>query len=172
MIKFFLCSLVILSAVSVSAQTNPKIGSEKGIKEKLIRIKKGLPDIKKNLTTPDENFTDDYNVKFDMGNGIIIFEEDEEEKEQSLLIRYTSSYFSGTVAEYQAFYKNLVTMTREVFTPGYEYKETEEGKTLRTVFLEKGKDETSSNTRISLECSWVLESPGPSIHIYISSKLK
>ena len=39
---------------TAQAQNNPPIGSQKGVKEKFIRIKKGLPDIKKNLTVQDE----------------------------------------------------------------------------------------------------------------------
>lgn len=167
---FFLLFQLLVSGICGAQETNQKIGSEKGVKEKLMRIKKGLPDMKKNLTRQDENFTDTYNVKFDMGNGIVLFREDEDEKEQSLTIRYTPSYFSGTVAEYQQYYKTLVGMIREVFGPGYESRSTEKDKIWETRFYQAGKDTYGSPVSINISCSWVLASLGPNITIDIYSK--
>ena len=75
----------LLVTFSIYAQDNPKIGTEKGVKEKFIRIKNGLPDIKKNLTVQDEMWVNERNVKFEMGNGLIIYEEDEENNDQYLI---------------------------------------------------------------------------------------
>jgi hypothetical protein len=172
MIKYVLFAAILLFTVTLSAQTNPKIGTEKGVKEKLIRIKNGLPDIKKNLTKRDETFVDEYNVKFEMGNGIVLFNEDEEDHDQSLTIRCTSSYFSGTVADYQNYYKTLVTMIKEVFGPGYEFSTTDKEKSWSTAFFQKGKDVFTSPVRIDIKCDWILESLGPSISIEVWSKVK
>ncbi|MEK7226340.1 MAG: hypothetical protein AAB221_11780 [Bacteroidota bacterium] len=152
------------------AQNNPKIGTEKGVREKLIRIKNALPDIKKNLTRKNEMWTDEYDVKFDMGNGIILFDEDD--GEQSLNIRYTTSYFSGTAADFQNYYKTLTATAKEVFGKTYDYDSTNEEKKWSTSFFEKGKDIFKSRIRIYITCSWMFESLGPDIAIEVYSRLK
>lgn len=169
MTKYVLLPLIALLSVTVSAQTtNPKIGTEKGVKEKLTRIKNGLPDIKKNLTKEDD--WGDIDVKFEMGNGTILFDEDEDDHKQSLSIRYTYSYYSGTTTDYQNYYKTLVVLIKEVFGDGYESKTNDSEKSWSTFFYEKGKRRIDSNISIWIKCSWVLDLL--SIDIDISSKVK
>jgi hypothetical protein len=172
MIKYCLLACTLLISIILTAQTNPKIGSEKGVKEKLIRIKNALPDIKKNLTKRDENFVETYNVKFEMGNGIVLFDEDEEDHDQSLTIRYTGSYFSGTIADFQNYYQSLVAMIKEVFGPNYESTVSNKEKSWSTSFFMKGKDAFTSPVRIHIQCDWILESLGPGITLEIHSKVK
>lgn len=172
--KTFIASLnCLLITFCIHAQDNPKIGTEKGVKEKLIRIKNGLPDIKKNLTKKDEMWADQYNVKFEMGNGIVLFEEDEDEGEQSLLIRYNKSFFSGSVADYQNYYKTLVSIFKEVFGATYDSEKTEKEKEWQTIFYIKGSDALNSRIRISITCNWMFDSSlGPNIEIRISGRTK
>lgn len=165
----FLSALLFYSIILPAQTANPKIGTDKGVKEKLIRIKNGLPDIKKNLTKKDETFGD-YNVKFEMGNGMILFEEDEEEHEQSLLIRYTYSYFSGTKTDYQNYYKTLVDLIKEVFGPGFDSKTFDSESSWSTSFFQKGQQQSESPVRIDIKCGWVLDLLG--IDITITSKVK
>jgi len=169
---FLLFSIILITGFCEAQEPNPKIGSEKGVREKLVRIKKGLPDIRKNLTKPDENFTDQYNVKFEMGNGIVIYREEEEDKEQTLTTRKTTSYFSGTVADYQAYYKTLTALIREVFGPDYEVRVSEKDKIWETQFHSKSKTANNqSKVYIMVSCSWVMASLGPGITIDILSRL-
>jgi hypothetical protein len=172
MLRYLFAAIILTSSNTIQAQNNPKIGSDKGVKEKLTLIKKGLPDIKNNLTKKDELFENEYEVKFEMGNGIVLFNEDEEDHSQSLTIRYTTSYYSGSTADYQNYYKRLVSMIKEVFGPGYDSKETINEKDWSTRFLEKGKDVFTSPTSIFIKCQWILESLGPSINVEIWSKGK
>lgn len=166
----FCCLLI---AFCIRAQDNPKIGTEKGVKEKIIRIKSGLPDIKKNLTIKDETWADQYNVKFEMGNGIVLFDEDKDDGEQSLLIRYTKSYFSGSAADYQNYYKTLVSMFKEVLGSAYDSEKKEKEKEWQTSFYLKGSDVLNSRIRISITCNWMFNSsPGPNIEILIYSRMK
>ena len=62
MLKYILQFSFLLCSISLSAQDNIKISAQTGIKEKLIRIKKGLPNIKKNLTVQDEMWTNERMV--------------------------------------------------------------------------------------------------------------
>lgn len=162
--------VLLLTGSFLSAQNNPKIGTEKGVKEKLIRIKAGLPDIKKTLTKKDEMWENEYNVKFEMGNGTVLFKE--EDGEQSLKIRYSKSYFSGTATDYQNYYKTLVSLVKEVFGSGYDSSSTNEPKKWAISFYQKGKDVFDSAVRIHISCSWMFESLGPDINIEIYSRLK
>ncbi len=166
----FWCLLI---AFCIRAQDNPKIGTEKGVKEKIIRIKNGLPDIKKNLTKKDEMWTDQYNVKFEMGNGIVLFDEDKDDEEQSLLIRYTKSFFSGSAADYQNYYKTLVNLFKEVFGSAYDFQKTKKEKEWQTSLYQKGNNVLNSSIRINITCNWMFESsPGPNIEILIYSRMK
>ncbi len=67
----FTFSLLFISGF-IFAQKPPLIGSEKGVKEKFILIKKGLPDIKKNLTENDENFVEEVSCHHLLGNPCMI----------------------------------------------------------------------------------------------------
>ena len=157
---------------TAQAQNNPPIGSQKGVKEKFIRIKKGLPDIKKNLTVQDEMWVNERNVKFEMGDGLILYEEDEEENDQYLKISFSQSYFSGTVTDYQHYYKNLVAMIKEVFGPGFEVSSTEKEKKWSTTIVEKGKDVFNSPIQVYITLDWIIQSLGPEIGIEVHSKIK
>jgi len=163
--KTILFFLLFLFALVLKAQ-EPKIGSEKGIKEKLMRIKKALPDLKKNLTKRDENFPDDYVVKMEMGNGIVLFREDAEEKTQSITIRYTPSYFSGSVTDYQSYYKTLSGLIKEVFGSRYISNASEMKNSWETNFYLPGKDRSRPTVSIMLSCSWVLGLLNITIDIY------
>ncbi len=166
--KPVLFSILLLAIVVTHAQKLPAIGSEKGVKEKFMLIKKGLPDIKKNLTKKDEMWEDQYNVKFEMGNGIVIFAESEDD--QTLTISFSSDpYFSGTVADFQNYYKKLVAMIGEVFGPAYAQETKSKEKSEATTFFEKGKDIFSSKISIIAEVSWVLDRPHITIEV-ISNK--
>ena len=158
--------------ITAQAQNNPPIGSQKGVKEKFIRIKKGLPDIKKNLTVQDEMWVNERNVKFEMGDGLILYEEDEEENDQYLKISFSQSYFSGTVTDYQHYYKNLVAMIKEVFGPGLEVSSTEKEKKWSTTIVEKGKNIFNSPIQVYITLDWIIQSLGPEIGIEVHSKIK
>lgn len=162
----------LLVTFSISAQENPKIGTQKGVKEKFIRIKNGLPDIKKNLTVQDEMWVNERNVKFEMGNGMIIYEEDEENNDQYLKIRFSHSYFSGTIPDYQDYYKTLVAMLKEVFGPQFKVSSTEKEKKWSTTIVEKGKDVFNSPIQVYITLDWIIESLGPEIGIEVHSNIK
>lgn len=167
-------TLVLLSFLftcsQLEAQTEPKIGTEKGVKEKLTRIKNGLPDMKKTLTKKDEMWTDQYNVNFEMGNGLIHFEE--EDGLQTMIILYSKSYFSGTVTDYQNYYKVLAGYLKTIFGNSYNSDSTNTSKEWVTTFFQKGKDKSESPVTVHLSCNWVIESLGPKIVIEISSRVK
>lgn len=171
--KTFIASLsFLLVTFSISAQQIPKIGSQKGVKEKFIRIKKGLPDIKKNLTVQDEMWVEERNVNFEMGDGMIIYEEDEEDNDQYLKISFSHSYFSGTIPDYQHFYKTLVAMIKEVFGPHFEASSTEKEKKWSTAIVEKGKDVFNSTIKVYITLDWIIQSLGPEIGIEVHSNIK
>ncbi|HMU25721.1 MAG TPA: hypothetical protein PKD97_11715 [Ferruginibacter sp.] len=160
----FTFSLLFISGF-IFAQKPPLIGSEKGVKEKFILIKKGLPDIKKNLTENDENFVEDYNVKFEMGNGIVLFDEDE--KEQTLLIRFsTEPYFSGTANDFQDYYYKLVGLLNEVFGAELPPTSNNKEKKLTTLFLQKGTDIFTSKLGVIIQYTQVLNDPYIEINVF------
>ena len=105
MTKYFLLFSFMLLAISVRAQDQDEvpIGQQRGVKEKLIIIKKGLPDIKNNLTTQDEMWLDQRNVKFEMGDGMVIYSEDEYDGviTQQIRIEFSTKYFTGTIKNYK-----------------------------------------------------------------------
>lgn len=170
--KTFFAGILLCLGTGLAAQPNPKIGAEKGVKEKLTLIKKGFADIKKNLTKQDENFTDSYNVIFEMGNGIVLFSEDEETNEQQLLIRYTHSYFAGTDADYKNYYTRLVALLKEVFGDTHQSVTENKDRESATVFYERGKDLLTSLTTISINYFPDLVSLGPHIDLSFSCKPK
>ena len=160
--------MLLLSASFMYGQKLPAIGSEKGVKEKFMMIKKGLPDIKKNLIKKDEMWEDEYNVKFEMGNGIVLFNESEED--QTLTISFSSDpYFAGSISDFQNYHKKLVTIISEVFGPAYTQETKSKEKNWTTTFFEKGKDIFSSKISIIAEVSWALDRPHITIEV-ISNK--
>lgn len=160
--------LALFFAITIYGQKLPPIGSEKGVKEKFIIIKKGLPDIKKNLTKKDEDFEDTYNVIFEMGNGIVNFEESEDD--QTLTIKFSSGwYFSGSMPDFKDYYNKLVSMIGEVFGPVYISERINKEKTLTTTFFEKGKNMFNSKVTITVTCDWILDKPDITIDV-ISQK--
>lgn len=170
--KLIILASIFAYTITAQAQNNPPIGSQKGVKEKIIRIKKGLPDIKKNLTEQDEMWIEERNVKFEMGNGLILYEEDEENNDQYLKIRFSHSYFSGTLTDYQHYYKTLVAMFKEVFGPGFDISSTEKEKKWNTTIVEKGKDVFNSPIQVYITLDWIVKSLGPEIGIEVHSKIK
>ena len=171
MLKYILQFSFLLCSISLSAQDNIKISAQTGIKEKLIRIKKGLPNIKKNLTVQDEMWTNERNVKFEMGDGIIIYSEDEDEGIMDQLIRITFSYhsFSGTLADYQDYYKKLVDMFLEIFGNEYEASSEVRPKSWNSVIHQRGA-RFNSPVWIFVEVDWFLGTKSPSISIEVHSK--
>lgn len=160
--------MLLLSAGFIYGQKLPAIGSEKGVKEKFMMIKKGLPDIKKNLTKKDEMWEDEYNVKFEMGNGIVLFNESEED--QTLTISFSSDpYFAGSISDFQNYYKKLVNILGEVFGTAYAQETKNKEKSWTATFFEKGKDIFNSKISIIAEVSWVLDRPRITIDV-ISNK--
>lgn len=157
--------LIFLLAITVChSQSLPKIGLEKDVKEKFILIKKGLPNIKKNLTKQDETFTDEYNVKFEMGDGIGNF--DELEDGELLTIKYSSKpYFSGSIEDFQNYYNKLITIITEVFGATHTSIVEKTNTSWTTIFFEKGKDQFNSKTSIRITVSWILNDPHISIAV-------
>ncbi len=161
MLKYLLLCCFVFFSLSVLAQENPLIGSAKGDKEKLLLIKKGLPDIKKNLTKRVDNYSDDREVKVIIGNPGSTFSE--EENEQTVTYNFSRSYFRGTTEEYQSYYKKLLNTINEVFGDKYdsiEYDKKE--KKWCASFFEKGK-KWDSPTSIYVCCDWIFASVGPEI---------
>ncbi|MER3498117.1 MAG: hypothetical protein C4308_05500 [Chitinophagaceae bacterium] len=63
-------------------------------------------------------FVNERDVKFEMSNGIVLFEDEEEG--QRLTISYCSPvYFSGSITDFQACYKKLSVILTEVFGDKY-----------------------------------------------------
>ena len=168
---YLITSLLLFSAITQAQPVKPKIGSEKEVKDKFILIKKGLPDLKKNLTK--WNGSDHtYKVKFEMGDRDVLFDENEDGHDQLLTIRYTTSYFSGTVADYQNYYKTLVATIKEVFGANYESSATDQEKNWSITFFMKGKDVSTSPVSIYVKCDWAVQQLGPGISIKVWSKVK
>lgn len=187
MTKSLIIAFLLLFSIASRSQSNePKIGSEKGVKEKLMLIKKGLPDIRKNLTTKDEVFENERVVKFEMGDGLVIYEEyddtdfdiDEDDtkvnkdKIQELRIRYSKAYFSGAFSEYQNYYIKLISLIKEIFGTAYSFQESKEKNKWQTVFFQKNKSIFTTDITISVTCSMIFEDLGPSIDIEFHSKVK
>jgi hypothetical protein len=165
--KSYLFAALLLCAVIAQAQTTkPKIGSDKGIKEAFIRIKAGLPDIKKNLAVKDKR-SGNYRPKFSIG-GESSYREDDN---QHLTFIYSSSNYSGTLEDYQNYYKTLVSITKEVFGANYTATSSERGNVWRTGFYENGENAYTSTTSIYIKCDETFES-SPSITIEITSQRK
>ena len=161
-------SLLLFFACSTSAQF-PKIGSDKDAKEKLMIIKKALPDIKKNLTKPDV-YDDMYIVNLEMGNGEIRYDENDED--QTLEITYSTDYFAGALKDFQNYYKKLAGIIKEVFGSAYELNQYDKEGIWSTEITEKGKDFFGSSIKIELKCIWLFDPDKPTIEIKIYSSLK
>lgn len=155
MIRSLLLAGVLFTVMQLYAQTAPKIGSEKNVKEKLIRIKQSLPDFKKSLVKKDDTFVEEYVVKMEMGNGIILFSE-EEDDQQTLTIKFSGPvYFSGSVSDFQQYYEKLSGLLKEIFDKTHSYSEKKENKNWTIQFFAKGKTPFTSPTLITLEVSWI-----------------
>jgi hypothetical protein len=164
--KNYLFASLLLCAVIAQAQTTkPKIGSDKGIKETFIKIKAGLPDIKKNLTVKDKR-TGKYRPKFSVGESSY-----RQDGDQHLTFIYSSSNYSGTPEDYQSYYKTLVSIVNEVFGANYTATASERGNVWRSGFYENGKNAYTSTTSIYIKYDGTFES-SPSITIEISSQGK
>ena len=172
MTKYFLLFSFMLLAISVRAQDQDEvpIGQQRGVKEKLIIIKKGLPDIKNNLTTQDEMWLDQRNVKFEMGDGMVIYSEDEYDGviTQQIRIEFSTKYFTGTIKDFQDYYKKLVNLVNEIFGEAYEAISEEEKWKWETTFTQSGK-KYKSPVSINVEVNWLSE-PTRFVSIEVHSK--
>lgn len=153
--KLFASLLFLFSASIAYAQKLPVIGSEKGLKEKFTMIKEGLPEIKKNLSIKDEN-QDTYLLKFKIGDGTTHVEENE--TSQYFQILFSKRSFSGTITDFQNFYKHLVPMITEIFGTAYEQKTKKEDNSWETIFSEIAPDKYSllfdAHTTITVKVIW------------------
>jgi hypothetical protein len=150
-----------------------KIGTEEGVKEKLLQIKNALPDFKKTLVKPIDGNTDSYEVNMKIGNGEPLFEEDEITKEQTITINFSGSpYFSGTIEDFQLFYNQLCEWLKEIFGATHEFKEGKESMVWVLTGVEKGKDYRTSPTLIDLEITWILDNPDINLTIDTNPKGK
>ncbi|MBK8495696.1 MAG: hypothetical protein IPL50_12265 [Chitinophagaceae bacterium] len=159
--NIFLLLLLSASTYFSNGQERPKIGSEKGVKEKLWKIKKSLPDFKKNLVVKDRLYTeeDKYDVKMEMGDGIILFEEDED-KQQTLIIRFSGPYFfSGSIADFKQYYVQLGEMLKEIFKNTLTADEVKTEKKWEMTFWEIGKKSYESAVTIKLKTDWFMNKP-------------
>ncbi|HOZ79130.1 MAG TPA: hypothetical protein PLY34_14135 [Ferruginibacter sp.] len=163
MVKGLLLSCMLIFSLMIHAQVKPMIGTAKDDKAKLLLIKKGLPDIKKNLTRRVDDYSEDREARVLMGNEGPMFSE--EDNVQTLTYDFSRSYFSGTTEEYQSYYRKLLGTIKEVFGDKYdsvEYKK--EAKKWCVSFFEKGK-KWESPTSIYVCCDWMLASIGPKISL-------
>jgi hypothetical protein len=165
--SYLLPILVLFSGIMQAQNTKLKIGSDKGVKEAFIKIKNGLPDIKKNLTIKNKQ-TNKYGPKFSIGGQGSYREED---GNQHLTFTYSFPNYTGAVEDYQNYYKTLVSIVKEVFGTNYAATESERGNVLRTAFYENGKNVYTSTTSIYVKFDGTFES-SPSITVEISSEGK
>lgn len=165
MMKYFLSVVLLVSGIAVAQTAKPKIGSDQGVKEFFEKIKKGLPDIKKNLTRKSGN---DYSPKLNVGSGGFYTETN---GDQSLTYTYFSTGYSGTLTDYQDYYKRLISIAQEVFGKDYTATSSERGNVWRTAFYEKGGNVYTSTTGIYIKCDGTFEAT-PTITIEITSKGK
>lgn len=163
----FYCFIALMTiSCIVMAQDPPKIGSEKGVKEKLTRIKNAMPDFKKSLVKPSDHFADSYDVKMKLGNGVILFYEDKETTKQRLTVSFTSPiYFSGAKEDFQQYYQQLSGWLKDIFGKTHTANEDKTDKKWRLSFYENGKNVFTSPTCIFLSVSWVLNRPSISLEI-------
>lgn len=156
---FTLLIPLLLFYTVINAQPEPKIGSEKGVKEKLLKIKNALPDFKKTLAKPLAGYANTYEVKVEIGNGEPLFEEDKETTQQTLVVNFSGSpYFSGTKNDFQKYYGQLSTWLKEIFGKTHQFEEEKEETIWTLSFIEKGKDYSTSPTYIELEFTSILSS--------------
>jgi len=159
--KKMLLLLFLASVYFTNAQERPKIGSEKGVKEKLIRIKTSLPDFTKKLAIKDPLYTEEehYDVNMEMGDGLIMLKIDED-KQQSLAISFSGPfYFSGSIDDFKAYYYQLGDMLKEIFKSTHTANEYKDEKKWSLRFSEIGKKSHESAVTISLYIDWFMNRP-------------
>ena len=157
--NIFLLLLLSASTYFSNGQDRPKIGSEKGVKEKLLKIKKSLPDFKKNLVVKDRLYTeeDKYDVKMEMGNGLIRFEED---KHQTLIIYFSGPYhFSGSISDFKQYYVQLGDMLKDIFINTLVADEVKTEKKWEMTFSAIGKKSYESPVTVKLKTDWFMNNP-------------
>jgi hypothetical protein len=139
----------------LNAQEKLSITKLSGIKEKLVLIKKGFPDIKNKLVTKDPDDPETLIPKVKMGdyNGRYNGEGDQ----QSLEYEFTSWEYAGSKEDFQAFYRKLLVMLVEVFGDKYKLKEyTPKEKEWSATLDEKDAPDYKSPTHIYIVCNWAL----------------
>ncbi|HQX96317.1 MAG: hypothetical protein IPH34_00715 [Chitinophagaceae bacterium] len=159
--KKMLLLLFLASVYFTNAQERPKIGSEKGVKEKLIRIKTSLPDFTKKLAIKDTLYTEEehYDVNMEMGDGLIIFEI-EEDKQQSLTITFSGPFsFSGSIDDFKAYYYQLGDILKEIFKSTHTLEEFKDEKKWYMDFSEIGKKNHESVVKLWLKIDWFMKRP-------------
>ena len=165
--KLYLFAILVLFSNVIQAQkTKPLIGSIKGVNEAFTQIKKGLPDIKKNLT---KKTAKNYIPKIKLGNAGSYKEGNN--GDQSLTFTYSSLGYSGTLANYLNFYKTLISITNEIF--GVDYKATAGAKEIvwTSGLIENGKNVYTSTIDISIKYDGPYDT-NPSIIVEIKSERK
>lgn len=161
MLKYLLLSYFVLFSIFIYAQEKPQIGSTKNDREKLLLIKKGLPNIKKNLTKLVDNYSDERELKVIIGNEICRY--NEWDNEQSITYYFSRLDFNGTTEEFKAYYQKLLGTINDVYGDKYDSLESVKKEKKSCVsFYEKGK-KWKSPTSIYICCDWISPSVGPEI---------
>lgn len=157
--KCFLALFTLILIASVAnSQDIPKIGNTKAVKENFLLIKKGISNLKKNLTKADPLWVNNRDVIFEMGDGVVSF--DDYDDIEIITIKYSSEpYFSGTVDDFKNFYNKLLSIGEEVFGATYYPIEKNTGSGLQTIFVENGKDIISSKTSINFKLELIMGKP-------------
>ena len=161
--------LFFLASFSIDAQNPAIIGSEKGVKEKILKIKKFFPDFKKSLVTRDPLFTEEkhYEVKMKMGDGFIRFEESDD-TQQILIVNFSGpNYHSGSMDDFKKYYGQLAEMLKDIFGDKYTPEEHNTERGWNMTFTETGKKSYQSATSIGLKMNWLFNRP--SIELYFST---
>src|SRR6185369_16924975 len=86
-----------------------------------------------------------YRPKYKIGNTSNYNDQD---GKQHLRYTYESSGYSGTVEDYQNYYKTLLAIVKDVLGTGYTAIASDRGNVSRTTFLEAGQSVYTSTTSI------------------------
>ena len=137
--------------ITMAQSGKPMIGSDSGIKEKLVMIKNAFPDLVKAFGKNGQTSygITDYQTDLKIGKSMIFLSKSA--LEQKLKIEFSNIYYSGTEDDFWKFGQEVNIYINDLFGDSYYSKPFQDGKNEALFYYENGKDISDSPNVIEVD---------------------
>lgn len=144
-------AIFLIAKISIAQSSNPMIGSDADIKEKLVLIKNALPDLVKAFGKDGQTSygITDYGTSLEIGKSMISLSKSA--LEQKMKIEFSDIYYKGTKDDFWKFWQEVNSYVKDLFGDSYYSEPSQQGKNEILFYYENGKDITNSPNVIEVD---------------------